>query len=185
MNILLNSLIVLLSIAQIDGFGLTTTTISKRAPITTRHVDNVRTTVRLNLFGGKKEGGGDKKGPGMMDQLAMLKKAQEVASKKMTLDKELAKTEHVGKSSNEKVTVTVKYIPPLPLQQPGYDGVAMDIDDDFLSSGSSEDISEAISEAIKDGYVKATLATAQKMQELTMELSAIMGNVAGGAAPPS
>ena len=133
----------------------------------------------------KKEGGGEKKGPGMMDQLAMLKKAQEVASKKMALDKELAKADHVGKSSDEKVTVTIKYIPPLPLQQPGYDGVSMDIDDEFLSSGSTEDISNSISEAIKDGYVKATVATAESMQQLTMELGEIMGNAGGGAAPAS
>ena len=37
----------------------------------------------LNLFGGKKEGGD--KGPGMMDQLNMFKKAQEMATKKKTL----------------------------------------------------------------------------------------------------
>ena len=175
MKLLLNSIIVVLSLTSSNGFGLT-------APTSTRCTTTTSTSpVRLNLFGGKKAGGGEQKGPGMMDQLAMLKKAQEVASKKMKLDKELAKVDHVGQSTNEKVTVTIKYIPPLPLQQPGYDGIAMDIDDTFLSEGSSEDISTAIAEAIKAGYVKATIATAESMQQLTTELGEIMGQASGGA----
>lgn len=133
----------------------------------------------LNLFGGKKEG--EKKGPGMMDQIAMLKKAQEVASKKMALDKELAQVEQIGVSSNEKVKATIKYVPPLPMQQPGYDGAKFDIDEEYLSSASAEELSTMVKEALEDGYKKATVATAEKMQSLSAEL----GSILGGAAPPA
>ncbi|KAI2514059.1 hypothetical protein MHU86_443 [Fragilaria crotonensis] len=68
----------------------------------------------LNLFGGKKEGG-DNKGAmgGMMDQLAMFKKAQEIATKKQAIEKELQLLTFDGKSSNEKVAVSMKYMPSL------------------------------------------------------------------------
>ena len=64
----------------------------------------------LNLFGGNK-GGDDKKGPGgMMDQLAMFKKAQEVATKKKELDAELANMEFEGSGADGKVKVSFKYV---------------------------------------------------------------------------
>eukprot|EP00586_Coscinodiscus_wailesii_P006801 CAMPEP_0172481922 /NCGR_PEP_ID=MMETSP1066-20121228/8112_1 /TAXON_ID=671091 /ORGANISM="Coscinodiscus wailesii, Strain CCMP2513" /LENGTH=167 /DNA_ID=CAMNT_0013244653 /DNA_START=77 /DNA_END=580 /DNA_ORIENTATION=- len=129
----------------------------------------------LNLFGGKKDG--EKKGPGMMDQIAMLKKAQEVASKKMALDKELAKEEHVGVSSNEKVRATIKYVPPLPMQQPGYDGTKFDIDEEYLAGASAEELSAMASEALQDGYKKATVATAEKMQSLSAELGGLLSDM--------
>jgi len=134
----------------------------------------------LNLFGGKKEGG--EKGPGMMDQLAMLKKAQEVASKKMALDKELAQIEHVGEDADGKVTITVKYVPPPPMQQPSYEPAGCNIDEEYLAAASTEDLSAAVADAIQDGYKKATIATAEKMQSLTEELSKIMGDMAPPAA---
>lgn len=134
----------------------------------------------LNLFGGKKEGGD--KGPGMMDQLGMLKKAQEVASKKMAMDKELAKVEHVGESANGNVKVTVKYVPPPPMQQPGYEATKVDIDDGYFNdeSTTSGDLSTSVQEALKDGYAKATIATAENMQALTKELAEVMGDIQGG-----
>lgn len=141
----------------------------------THTINAPATTTSLNLFG-KKEGG-ENKGPGMMDQLAMLKKAQEVASKKQALDKELALLEHVGSSADGKVTVTVKYVPPPPMQQPGYEPAGCNIDEEYLSTVTSTDLSQAVADAMKDGYKKATEATQAKMQELTAELGKIMGDM--------
>lgn len=135
----------------------------------------------LHLFGGKKEGG--EKGPGMMDQLAMLKKAQEVASKKMALDKELAQIDHEGIAADGNIKVVVKYVPPPPMQQPSYEPSAVTIDEEYLGSASSEDLSAAVAEAVQEGYKKATVATAEKMTALTAELGKIMGDMQGGAAP--
>src|SRR3569623_1777961 len=67
-------------------------------------------TSALHLFGNPKEGG-DKKGPGMMDQLAMFKKAQEMAQKKQKLDEELKKMEFPGASEDGKVKAVFKYVP--------------------------------------------------------------------------
>mmetsp|Transcript_48946 Transcript_48946/g.72766 ORF Transcript_48946/g.72766 Transcript_48946/m.72766 type:complete len:174 (-) Transcript_48946:358-879(-) len=142
---------------------------SVRSPVATD------SKTQLFLFGGKKDGG--EKKPGMMDQIAMLKKAQEVASKKMAMDKELAKEDHVGSGADGKVKVTIKYIPPPPMQQPGYDGSAVDIDEDYLASATSEELSAAVAEAIKDGYQLASTAVTQKMAELTVELGKMMGEM--------
>ena len=157
--------VALLCVVQTSAFSTTSFVVNSSSKYDTS----------LNLFGGKKEGGD--KGPGMMDQLAMLKKAQEVASKKMALDKELAKIEHVGEAADGKVTIAVKYVPPPPMQQPSYEPASCNIDEEYLSSASNEDISAAVSEAIKDGYQKATVATAAKMQELTVELGKMMGEM--------
>ena len=67
------------------------------------------TTTALNLFGTPKDG--EKKGPGMMDQLAMFKKAQEMAQKKQKLDEELKKMDFTGAAEDGKVTGTFKYVP--------------------------------------------------------------------------
>jgi len=67
------------------------------------------TTTALNLFGTPKDG--EKKGPGMMDQLAMFKKAQEMAQKKQKLDEELKKMDFTGSAEDGKVTGTFKYVP--------------------------------------------------------------------------
>ena len=139
-----------------------------------------QSTTSLNLFGGKKEGGD--KGPGMMDQLAMLKKAQEVASKKMALDKELAQMDHVGEAADGKVSITVKYVPPPPMQQPSYEPTACNIDEEYLEAVSSADLSAAVKEAISEAYKKATVTTAEKMAGLTAELGKIMGDMAPPAA---
>ena len=70
-----------------------------------------RTSTSLNLFGGKKEAGGGDKGPGFMDQMAMFKKAQEMASKKQKLDEELQKEQFFGEGADGKVKATLKFMP--------------------------------------------------------------------------
>jgi hypothetical protein len=68
-----------------------------------------RPTTALGLFGNPKDG--DSKGPGMMDQLAMFKKAQEMAQKKKQLDEELKKMDFTGKGADGKVTGSFKFVP--------------------------------------------------------------------------
>ena len=153
---------------------------------------NARTTstTSLNLFGGKKAGGDDKGGPmggmgGMMDQLAMFKKAQEIAKKKQEIDQEIAKMEIVGKAADGKIKVTVQYIPAqLPTNPaPGYDATAVDIDEEFLKEVSSEDLSTALVDALRDAETSATAVVAEKYKALDAELSGILGGMQGGAAP--
>ena len=68
-----------------------------------------RPSTCLNLFGGgNKDGGGAKKQPNMMDQLAMFKKAQEIAQKKKDIENELAKMDYSGSAADGKVTATIK-----------------------------------------------------------------------------
>ena len=141
------------------------------------------TQTQLNLFGGKKEKG--EGGGGMMDQLAMLKKAQEIASKKMEIDKELAKMEHVGSAADGKVTISVKYIAPAPMQQPGYEPTSVKIDDEWMTGVSVEELNSALSEAMLSGLRAATEATAEKMQILTNELGEVMQSMQGGGAAPA
>merc|ERR1712113_1065651 len=58
----------------------------------------------LNLFGSGNKGGDDKKAPGMMDQLAMFKKAQE-------MDAELSEMNFSGEAADGKVKVNFKFVP--------------------------------------------------------------------------
>jgi len=146
-------------------------------PSNTRSIARESTTAR-SLFGGKKDGSGDKKGPGFMDQMAMLKKAQEIATKKMAMDKELAQQDYVGEAAGGNVKVTVKYVPPLPMQQPGYEGSKVDIDEAYLQNASSEELSDAVAEALRDAYKKCTTEVAMKLAELTKDLGSMMGGMA-------
>ena len=144
----------------------------------------------LNLFGGKKEGGDDKgKGGmgGMMDQLAMFKKAQEIAQKKNGLDKELAEMDIFGTAADGKIKVSVKYIPAqLPQNpSPGYDAVNVDIDEDYLNEVSCEDLSSALVDAIRDGETVAAKLVAEKYQILDRELGQMMSGMQGGGAAPA
>lgn len=144
------------------------------------------TSTSLNLFGGKKEGGGDKGGMGgMMDQLAMFKKAQEIAKKKTELDNEIAKMDIIGSAADGKVKVTVQYVPAqLPVNpSPGYDAVKIDIDDDYFNEASGADLGTALVEALRDGETAATKIVAEKYQTLDKELSGILGGMQGGEAP--
>uniref|UniRef100_A0A7S2N1K6 Uncharacterized protein n=1 Tax=Helicotheca tamesis TaxID=374047 RepID=A0A7S2N1K6_9STRA len=153
------------------------------APTFTR---TCRTTsqTELNLFGGKKESGdGGGKAPGMMDQLAMLKKAQEIAQKKATLDKELATLDIVGESADGNVKCSVKYIPAqMPKSpEPYFDAVAFDIDESYLESASCEELSAAVKEAYMAGEVKTTEAVAEKYKVLQEDLGSYLGSMGGGA----
>ena len=142
------------------------------------------TSTSLNLFGGKKEGGDDKGAMGgMMDQLAMFKKAQEIAKKKQDLDKEIAEMEIIGSAADGKIKVTVQYIPAqLPTNpSPGYDAVAIDIDEEYLNDVASADLSAALVEALRSGEECATKIVAEKYQTLDKELSGILGGAMGGA----
>ena len=143
---------------------------------------NTRQNISLNLFGGKKEGG-ENKGPGMMDQLAMFKKAQELATKKKKLDEELAQMDIVGEAAEGNIKINVKYLPAqMPMSPtPGYDVAGVDIDEAYLNDVSSEDLSKALVDAIRDGETKASEAVADKYKALQEDLGGIMGGLGGGA----
>lgn len=136
--------------------------------VTTQH------STKLGLFGGggSKEGA-DKKGPaGMMDQIAMFKKAQELAKKKNELDKELSETAFVGEGADGKVKATFKFVPVKnPMDpNPDYEAQNFDFDDEWFEGSSPEDISSAVKEAIEDGINKTNDAVAAKYQTLQSDL---------------
>ena len=126
-------------------------------------------------------GGGDKKekasGPGMMDQLAMFKKAQEMAQKKRKLDDELTQMDFKGSSPDGKVTGTFKYVPiSNPMDpNPDYEAVKFDFDDAFFASASPAELSTAVKAAITDGIDKTNLAVAEKYQTLQADLMEAFG----------
>jgi DNA-binding protein YbaB len=135
-------------------------------------------TTSLNLFGGNKDGG-DKK-PGMMDQLAMFKKAQEMAQKKQKLDQELQKMEFGGASPDGNVKVTFKFVPVSnPMDpNPDYEATAFDFNKEWFESASPEEISSTVKAAINDGVEKTNLAVAQKYSVLQEDLMAAFGGAA-------
>ena len=126
----------------------------------------------LHLFGGGDKKDADKKTPGMMDQLAMFKKAQEMAQKKKKLDEELMKMDFVGQSPNGKVKGHFKYVPiSNPMDpNPDYEAVRFDFDDDFYESSSANDIALAVKEAVANGIEVTNQAVAEKYQELQQDL---------------
>lgn len=131
------------------------------------------TTSQLNLFGGGGGGGGgEKKGPGMMDQLAMFKKAQEMAQKKKEIDEELKKMAFEGSDPDGKVKGTFKYVPVAnPMDpNPDYEAVSFEFDDEFFDSASSEDLSTAIKAAIESGIESTNRALGEKYAVLQQEL---------------
>lgn len=139
---------------------------------------------KLHLFGGgAKNKDGEKKGPGMMDQLAMLKKAQEMAQKKNKLDQELAAMDFVGASTDGKVKATVKYIPSKnPMDPtPDYDPTSFEFDDEWFESASTEDLSNAVKEAIADGMNNVNKGVEEKYESLKADIAGLAG--AFGAAP--
>jgi DNA-binding protein YbaB len=142
-------------------------------------------STQLQLFGGggKKEGG--EKAPGMMDQLAMFKKAQEMAQKKQKLDEELAAMNFQG-TVEGKVTAQFKFVPiKNPMDpNPDYEAVSFDFDDAFYESATPEDLSAAVKEAIEDGIKTTNEAVAIKYQSMQADLMAAFGGPEG-AAPPS
>jgi DNA-binding protein YbaB len=136
-------------------------------------------STQLNLFGGGggKDSGG-KKPPGMMDQMAMFKKAQELAKKKNDLDKELSETEYVGESADGKVKATFKFVPVKnPMDpNPDYEAQKFDFDEEWFEGSSPEEISSAVKEAIEDGIKSTNDAVAEKYQTL-------QGDLMGALAP--
>ena len=153
------------------------------APTPTKSLITTTTTTSLNLFGGKKASpdSGNKNNPmgGMMDQLAMFKKAQEIAKKKNDLDKEIAAMDIIGSAADEKIKVTVQYVPAqLPVNpSPGYDAVKVDIDEDYLNGVSCEDLSAALVDAIRSGEAKANEVVAEKYKSLEAEMAEILGGL--------
>lgn len=153
--------------------------------VTSQHASSTS----LNLFGSKpKDPNSDApQQPGMMDQLAMFKKAQEIASKKAAIDKELAEEKIVGTSADGKIEVTVQYIPPqMPANPtPGYEASDVNIDADYLADVSPEDLSTALVEAIRAGEQKAAERVGEKYKSLEADIQGIMGGMAApGGAPP-
>jgi DNA-binding protein YbaB len=140
-----------------------------------------RQSTSLNLFGSKpKDPNSDAaKQPGMMDQLAMFKKAQEIAQKKKKLDDELANETITGTAADGNIEITVKYIPPqLPANPtPGYEAAAVNINEEYLSQVTSEDLSVALVEAIRDGEKKASERVGEKYKELEEDMKGIMGGL--------
>jgi hypothetical protein len=134
---------------------------------------------QLNLFGGGNKGGdaAAAKGPGggMMDQLAMFKKAQEMASKKQKLDQELAKEKYFGTAADGKVTVECKFSPSKnPMDpQPDYDAVGFDFDEEWYDSVTPEELSTAVKEAVIDGIEKTNVVVGEKYKILGEELAAM------------
>ena len=122
----------------------------------------------------------------MMDQLAMFKKAQEIASKKNELDKELAAENIVGEAADGNIKISVQYVPPqLPMNPtPGYEAKSVDIDEAYLKEVSCEDLSAALVEAIRNGEKEAMERVAVKYKSLEEDMQGILGGMAGGAAAP-
>ena len=117
----------------------------------------------------------------------MFKKAQEIASKKNELDKELAAENIVGEAADGNIKITVQYVPPqLPMNPtPGYEAKAVDIDEAYLNEVSAEDLSAALVEAIRNGEKAAMERVAEKYKSLEEDMRSIMGGMAGpGGLPP-
>lgn len=141
----------------------------------------------LNLFGSGSKPEGDaagKAGPmaGMKEQMEMFKKAQEIASKKKTIDAEVAKLDITGASENGKVTSTVKIIPGSnPMSPaPDFSVTAINFDDDFFESAAPEDLSTSAVEAVREGEKKAIEEMNAKYASLASDLQGMM---APGGAP--
>ncbi len=131
---------------------------------------------QLGLFGGGNKGGGDGK-PGMMDQLAMFKKAQEMAQKKQKLDKDLSEQSFKGTAADGKVTVSCKFAPSKnPMDpQPDYEATGFDFDEEWWESASPEDIGVAVAEAYRDGIQVTNLAVQEKYKELEEDIKSLQG----------
>jgi hypothetical protein len=138
-------------------------------------------TTAINLFGSGagsgKSNSGEKKQPGMMDQLAMLKKAQEMAQKKQKIDEELKKMTFQGSSSNGKVIVTMSFVPTNnPMDpNPDYEATNFTFDETFYAESTPEQIAEACKEAWADGIANTNVVIAEKYNVLSGDLLAALG----------
>ena len=131
---------------------------------------------QLGLFGGGNKEGGDGK-PGMMDQLAMFKKAQEMAQKKQKLDKELAAESFKGTAADGKVSVSCKFAPSKnPMDpQPDYQAAGFDFDEEWWEAASPEEIGQAIAEAYRDGIQVTNVAVQEKYKLLEEDIKSMTG----------
>lgn len=116
-------------------------------------------------------------GGGMMDQMKMFQKAQEIAKKKNNIDKDIANMDMIGSSVDGKIKVTVKYtaakIPVTP--QASYDIVNVDIDDVYFNEASAEDLSANIVEAVKAGQQVAAETVMKEYQSLQEDITGLAG----------
>ena len=137
-----------------------------------------QTSTALNLFGKGGGSGGDKKGPGMMDQLAMFKKAQEMAQKKAKIDEELKKMDFSGTAADGKVVASFKYVPVQnPIDpNPDYEAVEFKFDNEFYESASPEEISAAVKESILNGIEETNKIVAEKYAVLQESLMEALGS---------
>ena len=145
------------------------------------------TSTSLNLFGSKpKDPNAQGGGPGMMDQLAMFKKAQELSQKKNDLDKELSNEKIMGTAADGNIEVEISYIPPqLPVNpSPGFEASNVNINEEYLASVSAEDLSTALVEAIRDGEKTATEKVTEKYKSLEEAMQEIMGSAAAATPKP-
>ena len=137
-------------------------------------------TTVLHLFGGGDKGAAGSQGgqqPGMMDQLAMFKKAQEMAQKKKELDKELQAMDFQGVAEDGKVKVSFKYVPnSSPMDpNPDYEATQFEFDDEFFESSSPEDLSAAVKAAVESGIDDTNRAVAEKYSVLQSDLMEALG----------
>lgn len=130
----------------------------------------------LHLFGGKKEGEGGGPG-GMMNQLAMFKKAQEVAQKKKKLDEELMAESFEAEAADGKVKATFKYVPVAnPMDpNPDYEAVNFAFDEEYYESTSPEDLAKACQEVVKSGIEVINKAVSEKYAVLQKDLVEAFG----------
>lgn len=115
--------------------------------------------LQLGLFGGGSKDGDSKPGGGMMDQLAMFKKAQEMAKKKQTLDQELASETFEGVAADGKVKASCKFVPSKnPMDpQPDYQATGFDFEEEWYDAASPDDLSAAVKEAFMNSIEVSVL----------------------------
>ena len=107
-----------------------------------------------------------------MDQLAMFKKAQEMATKKKKLDDELASETFTGKSADGKVVASCSFSASKnPMDpQPDYKTTKIDLDEEWFDGASPDDISAAVKEALEDGAKVTNKAVEEKYSQLQEDI---------------
>lgn len=132
--------------------------------------NSVSTPTQLHLFGGGGAASGDdkQKAPGFMEQMGMMKKAQEMAMQKRKLDEELSKMEFSGSSEGSTVTIDIKYQPSSNMMDPNpsYIATGVTFTDDFFEGSGPEALAAAVKDALKDGIETTNVAVAEKYQSL-------------------
>ena len=113
----------------------------------------------------------------MMDQLAMFKRAQEVAQMKLKLDNELAAESFEGVGADGKVKAMCKMMPSkVPMDpQPDFEATGFEFDDEWYESATPDELSAAVSEALQDGREKAELAATEKYKVLEEAFRGVLG----------